>query len=83
VKSGGIYSSPTHWTDYNNWRPNTFLGLMLDMSQQSLTFKQLSPMIKMNLAVISPAIRWMQLLYGTPIVYAPRKNVVFRNIGHS
>jgi hypothetical protein len=56
---------------------------MLDMTPQSLTFKQLSPMIKMNLAVISPSIRWMQLLYGTPIVYAPKKNVVFRNIGHS
>lgn len=83
AKSGGVYTSPTSAPDYNVWRPNTYLGLMLDMSPQSLTFKQLSPMIKMNLAVISPAIRWMQLLYGTPIVYAPKKNVVFRNIGHS
>jgi hypothetical protein len=30
-----------------------------------------------------PAIRWMQLLYGTPIVFAPKKNVVFKNIGVS
>jgi hypothetical protein len=82
TKVNGIYSSPSVWVDYNNYRPNTFLGLLLDLTSQSLAFKQLSPMIKMNLAIVSPAIRWMQLLYGTPIVYAPKKNVVFRNIGH-
>lgn len=71
----------TTWTDINHWRPQTTIGLMLDMSPNSFTFKQLSPMIKMPLAQISPAIRWMQLLYGTPVVYAPKKNVVFRNIG--
>jgi len=77
----GVYQSSTTWNDLNTYRANTYIGLMLDMSPQSLNFKQLSPMIKMNLAIISPAIRWMQLLYGTPIVYAPKKNVVFRNIG--
>lgn len=80
-KISGVYQATTTFTDVNTYRPNTFLGLMLDMTPQSLTFRQLSPMIKMNLAVISPAIRWMQLLYGTPIVYAPKKNVLFRNIG--
>lgn len=81
AKSNGIYISSTTFNDINSHRPNTFQGLLLDMTTQSLAFKQLSPMIKMNLAIISPAIRWMQLLYGTPIVYAPKKNVVFRNIG--
>lgn len=81
AKSGGVYTSPTTFNDKNEDRPNTFLGLVLDMTNQSLIFKQLSPMIKMNLAIISPAIRWMQLLYGTPVVYAPKKNVVFKNIG--
>lgn len=80
-KSGGVYTATTAWTDLNAYRPRTYLGLMLDMSPQSLSFKQLSPMIRMNLAVIAPSIRWMQLLYGTPIVYAPKKNLVFRNIG--
>lgn len=76
----GPYSSPTTWDDQNKWRPKTYIGLMLDMSAQSLTFKQLAPMLKMNLAIIAPAIRWMQLLYGTPIVFAPKKNIVIRNI---
>jgi hypothetical protein len=81
AKVGGAYTSPTVWTDVNEWRPRTFIGLLLDMSNQSLTFRQLAPMMKMNLAIVSPAIRWMQLLYGTPIVFAPKKNVVLKNIG--
>jgi len=82
AKVGGAPSSPTVFTDVNEWRPRTTIGLVLDMTNQSLSFKQLAPMMKMNLAVVSPAIRWMQLLYGTPIVYAPKKNVVIKNIGN-
>ena len=80
-KTGGVYDSDTVYNEGNEWRPGTFIGMLLDMTNQSLMFKQLSPMIKMNLAMISPAIRWMQLLYGTPIVYAPKKNVLIKNIG--
>jgi len=82
-KTNGVYDSPTSYSDYNEDRPNTFLGLLMDMTNQSLTFKQLSPMIKMNLAITAPTIRWMQLLYGTPIVYAPKKNVLIKNIGRA
>ena len=82
LKVGGAFSSPTVFTDLNEWRPRTTIGLILDMTNQSLSFKQLAPMMKMNLAIVSPAIRWMQLLYGTPIVYAPKKNVVVKNIGN-
>jgi len=78
--AGGVPTSPTVFTDINSWRPRMFIGLLLDMSTQSITFRQLSPMMKMNLAVLSPAIRWMQLLYGTPIMYAPSKNVLIKNI---
>jgi len=81
TKVGSLYQATTNYTDTNAYRPRTFIALMLDMSQQALTFKQLAPMMKMNLATISPAIRWMQLLYGTPIVYAPMKHVVYKNIG--
>jgi len=67
--------------DENESLPDTFKALFLDMTPQSLTFRQLSPMIRMPLAQIAPSIRWMQLLYGTPIVFAPTKNISFRNIG--
>ena len=78
---GGVPQATTPISDSNAWLPRTFIGLLLDMSNQSLSFKQLSPMIKMPLATIAPSIRWMQLLYGTPIIYAPRKNVFVKNIG--
>jgi len=81
AKSNGLYIASTVSADLNAWRPRTFSALMLDLTPQSLTFKQLAPMLKMNLAIVSPAIRWMQLLYGTPIVFAPKKNVVLKNIG--
>jgi len=83
TSTNGVYSATTVITDRNKFRPKTSQMLLLDMSTQSLVFKQLSPMIKMNLAVVSPAIRWMQLLYGTPIVFAPKKNVILRNVGLS
>lgn len=49
--------------------------------EQILAFKQLAPLMKMNLAVTAPVSRFMVLLYGTPILYAPRKTVRFINIG--
>lgn len=79
--SGGTYTTPTTYDDTNAWRPRTFMTLMLDMSSQVLAFKQLAPMMKMNLAIVSPAIRWMQLLYGTPILYAPKRAVLYKNVG--
>lgn len=66
--------------DVNADLPGTFTGLLLDMSEQSLNYKQLSPMIRMPLATIAPSIRWMQLIYGTPIVYQPSRNVIYKNI---
>ena len=74
-------AATTVFVDRNFILPNTYKALMLDMSNQSLTFRQLMPMLRMPLATIAPSIRWMQLLYGTPVVFAPGKNVVVVNIG--
>jgi len=81
ANTNGTYSATTVWQDLNLYLPGTFIALVLDVRPQSLTFKQLSPMIKMPLAQIAPSIRWMQLLYGTPIVFAPKFNCLMRNIG--
>jgi hypothetical protein len=45
------------------------------------SFKQLAPMMKMDLAVLGPAIRWMILLYGTFVLYQPKKWAKIINIG--
>jgi hypothetical protein len=38
-------------------------------------------MLRMDLAVLAPAFRWMILLYGTPILFAPKKWIRFINVG--
>ena len=66
--------------DLNKDLPGCSRAYLMQMNLQSLSFRQLAPMLKIPLATIAASIRWMQLLYGTPIVYAPRKNVIFSNV---
>lgn len=56
-------------------------AFLIDSGEDVWSFKQLAPLMKMDLAVLSPATRFMLLLYGTPILYAPKKMVTFRNVG--
>lgn len=79
-KVANVYQATTVFNDDNTYIQGTYSGVMLDMSAQAMCFKQLSPLIKIPLATIAASIRWMQLLYGTPIVFAPKKHVIYRNI---
>jgi hypothetical protein len=67
--------------DRNRKIANTEDAIMLEHSEQVYSFKQLSPLSKMDLATLSPSTRFMILLYGTPILYAPKKTVKIINIG--
>ena len=55
-------------------------GVMLD-EEQGLSFKQLAPLMKMDLATVAASYRFMILLYGTLAVYSPSKQVLIKNIG--
>lgn len=68
-------------TDLNATLPFTTSGFMFQQNLESMSFKQLAPMVKIPLATIDSSIRWMQLLYGVPVLYTPGKNVLLRNIG--
>jgi hypothetical protein len=46
----------------------------------ALCWKQLGSMIKYDLAVTDTSYRWLQLLYGTPLVTAGRKHVIAENL---
>lgn len=70
----------TVWVDINQYLPGMSRAYLLQMNLQSMAFRQLAPMMKIPLATLAASIRWMQLLYGTPIVYAPRKNIIFINV---
>ncbi len=67
--------------DVNLQLPFTSTAYLGELTPSVLTFRQLMPMMKMDLAVLSPAYRWMILLYGTPILFAPKKWIRMINIG--
>jgi hypothetical protein len=67
--------------DRNKILPDCDQAIMIQNSEEIYSFKQLAPLMKMDLAILSPAIRFMILLYGTPQLYAPRKFTRFVNVG--
>jgi hypothetical protein len=68
------------YCDLGTIMANTSQAFMGEMSGDVLGFKQLAPMMKMDLATLGPVIRWMILLYGVPVLYAPKKWMRFINI---
>lgn len=67
--------------DRNRFLTNTEQAFTAQFDEEVLMWKQLAPLMKMDLARVSPAYRFMVLLYGTPQMYAPRKFVRYVNIG--
>lgn len=67
--------------DRNRMMPNTDQAILLQQDNEVVEFAQLAPLMKMDLAITSPAFRFMILLYGTPFLYAVKKMVRFINIG--
>ncbi|GLI90598.1 hypothetical protein [Bacillus subtilis] len=78
--SSAAGGSETLFKDRNLTMPNTYTAFMGEMAENTIAFKQLAPLTKMDLATVGPSYRWMILLYGTPILYAPKKWVRFKNI---
>lgn len=70
----------TVFSDKNETMPNTYTAFMGEMNENIIAFKQLAPLMKMDLATLAPSYRWMILMYGTPVLYAPRKFMKFKNI---
>ncbi len=67
--------------DVNFLLPFTEIAYMGEQTPSVLTFRQLLPMMRMDLAVTSPSYRWLILMYGTPLLFAPRKWLRIINIG--
>lgn len=76
ANSGGV----TEYVDKGEIIANTYTAFMGEMSPDIIAFKQLAPLMKMDLATLGPVIRWMILLYGVPVLYAPKKWMRFINI---
>lgn len=67
--------------DRGYFLPDTEQAFMTELTDQVLSFKQLAPISKLDLAVQSMSRRFITFLFGTPQVYAPRKIVRFINVG--
>lgn len=79
VASASSGATTTH-VDNGETIANTYTAFMGEMSNDVIAFKQLAPMMKMDLATLGPVIRWMILLYGVPVLYAPKKWTRYTNI---
>ena len=66
--------------DRNHFIANTQQAFISD-TPNTFEIKQLAPLMKLDLAVVSPAYRFMILLYAAMQLFSPRKAVRFRNIG--
>ncbi len=71
------------FTDKNKRLPGRAEALLLFLDPDALTFKQLAPLSKINLATVAASFEWLQVMYGTLIVFTPRKHFIFENIGQA
>jgi hypothetical protein len=69
--------------DRNRSIPGTHSAMVMDVATDVLAVKQLAPFMRMDLARVSPAYRFMILAYLTPVIYAPRKMAKIINLGTS
>jgi len=73
----------TTFTDLGNKLPGRAQSFLLYLDPEAITFKQLAPLSKINLATVAASFEWLQVLYGTLIVYTPRKHFIYQNIGRA
>lgn len=67
--------------DRNRWIPATEGAFITQMDDEVLSFKQLAPLSKLDLAVLSMSKRFITFLFGTPNLYSVKKMVRIINIG--
>lgn len=83
VDDPGTSTTGKAWVDVNAICANCHKVFLGELTPQVIAFKQLAPMMKMDLAVVEPSVRWLQLLYGVPQIYAPKKWIIIKNIGEA
>lgn len=73
----------TTFTDLGKKVQGSANAYMLDMRPEIMVWRQLAPLMKINLAPITTAKEWLLWLAGTLIIFAPRKSGFFKNIGRA
>jgi hypothetical protein len=78
VKAAG---ASTVFTDRGEKVEGGATAYMLDMRPEIMVWKQLAPLMKINLAQVSTSKEFLLWLAGTLIIFAPRKSGIIQNIG--
>jgi hypothetical protein len=73
----------TKFYDLGNKVQGTGTAYMFDMRPEVLVWKQLAPLLKINLAAISTAKEFLLWLAGTVIMQAPRKSGIIEGVGRA
>lgn len=67
--------------DRGYFLPDTEQAFITEMADDVMSWKQLAPLSKLDLAVISMSRRFITFMFGTPQLYAPKKMVRYINVG--
>lgn len=67
--------------DKGYFMPDTEQAFVTEIVDEVLSFKQLAPISKLDLAIQSMSRRFICFLFGTPQLYTPKKLVRFINVG--
>jgi len=68
------------FSDQNSKKPGTGQAYLLQADADSMTLRQLTPMLKIDFAIIGLYRHWAQVFYGTPIVFKPNFSVILQNV---
>lgn len=74
-------SGETTWNDVNAVMPGTRVAFLGEMNPEIIHFRELSPLMKIDLAQIDTSYRWALVIYGVMVLTTPRKWVKVKNIG--
>lgn len=69
--------------DLNAYLPFCYTAYGFQMNSEGMALKQLSPMLKVPLAQIDTSVRWSQVIFLVPVIYAFGKHVIFENVGRA
>lgn len=73
-------SGAAHNIDFNADLPGKADAYLLMHGRDTLAFFQMGGLIKYDLAVTDTSYRWLQLIYGAPVVLQGRKHVLIKNL---
>lgn len=68
-------------TDTGSFMTNVSTVFIGQLAPEILSVLQLAPLMKMDLAVLGPSIRWMILFYATFVLYQKKKWLKIINVG--